>query len=316
MILNSNQVLQTEEELIEGVYDVLSQLHEENVRLCELRFCPNLHTLEGLSPYQVVWAVVRGFQRGAKEYGIIGGVILCGLRSFSTDVTMATAALCCQMSKETDGVVLGYDIAGDEGTFSIDDHLPSLRFAASKGVGVTCHAGEWPVNDKFGNGSLDNLRLVLRESELIQRVGHGIQLTLDPELMHHVTASQTDNGTSVCFECCMTSNVGWKVESYQVHPVKEMMRAGVRVCLSSDNLLLSGTIDKVASPNNELIHFVRDVGMTVDDITVVLMNGVHSSFTFTVQQWTEVLKEEWLSKFRNEMQRAIAKYCCSKDDIK
>lgn len=43
---------------------------------------------------------------------------------------MALAELCGSLMDETEGVVLGNDIAGDEGSFAITEHLASLRCAA------------------------------------------------------------------------------------------------------------------------------------------------------------------------------------------
>jgi adenosine deaminase len=305
-------VLQTEAELAEGTLDVLRQLHAENVRLCELRFCPSLHTLEGLSPAEAVWAVVRGFQQGSLEFDMQGGIILCGLRSCSPAITMEIAELCGQLKEETGGVVLGYDIAGDEGFFPINEHLPSLQRAGQLGVGVTCHAGEWPVNEAFGTKSLDNLHLVL-QNRVVSRVGHGIQLVHDEDLLRQAAASTNTvacrgQQQQVCFECCLSANVGWKVPSYAEHPVKRMIRAGVKVALCCDNLLLSGAADRVPSPSNEIVHFIRDVGMSYDDLAAVLLNSAQASFVFRVQQWDEQRTTAWLRDFEYGVRQSLVNH--------
>ena len=48
--------------------------------LAEIRFCPALHTLEGLSEEEVVRAVTAGFARARRDTGIEGGIILCAPR--------------------------------------------------------------------------------------------------------------------------------------------------------------------------------------------------------------------------------------------
>jgi len=313
-------VLQTEQELSEGTHDVLEQLHSENVRLCEIRFCPNLHTMEGLSAAQAVRAVVAGFKRGAAEFNMVGGVILCGLRSHTPAVTKETANLCGEMTEETGGVVLGFDIAGDEGSYPIIDHMPSLQRARDCGVGVTCHAGEWPVDERFGTTSLDNLRAVL-QSPRVSRVGHGIQLVADPVLLRQEgllsgggttpvsllsPSSQGAHSGCVYFECCLTANVGWKIPSYAKHPASEMVRAGVKVALCCDNLLLSGAADRAPTPSGEIIHFLRDLGMTYNELEGVLLNGAHASFVFRAQQWSESTTIAWLGNFEKEVRNAIA----------
>ena len=46
--------------MIKIFQDLLSRLHALNVVYTEIKFCPHLHTLEGLSLDQVVEALSRG----------------------------------------------------------------------------------------------------------------------------------------------------------------------------------------------------------------------------------------------------------------
>ena len=185
-------------------------------------------------------------------------------------------------------------------------------------MGVTCHAGEWPVNERFGTGSLDNLRAVLQpqaaeglegegavSAPLVSRVGHGIQVVLDPYLLNYMGG---EGGKPVCFECCLTANVGWKVPSSDVHPVREMVGAGLRVALCCDNLLLSGSTDRAPSPSNEIVHFVRDVGMTYEDLAGHRAGEQCTSF-FRLQGtavWEQDKIGAWLRTFEHDVRTIIA----------
>ena len=56
-----NQFLQAEDAISEAVGDLCARLRvEHNVRYAEIRFCPALHTTEGLSEERVVEAAIRG----------------------------------------------------------------------------------------------------------------------------------------------------------------------------------------------------------------------------------------------------------------
>ena len=57
-----NQFLQTREELTEATLDLLIRLADDGVIYAEVRFCPELHTLEGLTREQAVEAVTAGFR--------------------------------------------------------------------------------------------------------------------------------------------------------------------------------------------------------------------------------------------------------------
>lgn len=245
--------------------------------------------------------MVEGFRRGSECFGIIGGVILCGLRSFPGSTTAETARLAVRMNRETKGMVLGFDIAGDEGSFPLGDHKLSLQLAAEGGIGVTCHAGEWPVNATFGNISVENLRVAVRSGH-VARIGHGVQVVQDDNLAIEVLK----NNKSLCFECCLTANVGWKIPSYCVHPIRDMVRRGIQVSLNSDNLLLSGSHDREASPTNEIVHFIRDVGMSYEDLAEVLLNGARSSFVFKMQGWESDMCSRWHRDFEERVRAVLA----------
>ena len=246
-----NQFLQTREELRDATQNLLVSLNSaHNVVLCEVRFCPTLHTLEGLTPCEVVEAVLEGLEGAKAEVrGLFeAGVIICALRSRSPDEAVSLVEL---GSRYLDRGVVGFDVAGDEGSYPLEKVEASLVRAKELGVPVTVHAGEWPVNDKFGDSSLANLKLAV--SHGVGRVGHGCQLYRDAELMSLVAR------TKLPVECCLTSNCAWKVPSYGVHPIKVMLEKGVVCCVNCDNTLLSGTAQNQANPTGELQHLADDV---------------------------------------------------------
>ena len=134
-----NQFLQTKEELVEATTDLLYRCSEENVRCCEIRFCPSLHTLEGLSERDAVQSVIDGYVKAKETIDIEGGVIVCALRSYPKDHAVKMAQIASEFLKYTPGVV-GYDIAGDEGSYSLELMMDGVREANRLNVPVTAHA--------------------------------------------------------------------------------------------------------------------------------------------------------------------------------
>ena len=55
-----NMFLQTAKELEEATSDLLERLRKENVTYAEIRFCPQLHTLESLTSEEALLAVIKG----------------------------------------------------------------------------------------------------------------------------------------------------------------------------------------------------------------------------------------------------------------
>ena len=170
--------------------------------------------------------------------------------------------------------VVGFDICGDEGNFPLSLHDEALQYATREGLKLAVHAGEWPLtNYDEAGGSLGNIRLLLERGG--RRIGHGIVLKEDEELLRQVA----ERGVAV--ECCITGNVGGRVKSYAVHPIREMLAAGVRVTLNSDNMTLSGEYTRVANPTNEVFVALAEVGLTLKQVKAILLNGAAAGFGMT-----------------------------------
>ena len=275
----ANQFLQTRAELTEATLDLLTRLAEDGVIYAEIRFCPDLHTLEGLTPDQAVEAVIAGF-RGQSQ--VLGGVILVALRSKPEQHSLDTARLASkylQRSAADRPGVVGMDVAGDEGSFPLasdtDPMAAGLREAARLGIPITVHAGEWP--EKFG--SLENLRWAVNNN-ISRRIGHAVAVRSDPAL------ARIMRERNITVEVCLTSNIGngYKVRDYSVHPVRLLAEAGASFSLSSDNLLLSGDSEHAAAPTAELLHLVHDVGLGWPAARRSVLSGLEAAFSPSVTQ--------------------------------
>lgn len=82
--------------------------------------------------------------------------------------------------------VVGFDIAGDEGTYPLEHQAASIRKAQALGIPVTVHAGEWPEN----SGSLQNIKLAVDDLR-VHRIGHGITLRSDVDYLAIMATSET-----------------------------------------------------------------------------------------------------------------------------
>src|ERR1700730_6281154 len=74
-------VMQTEEALEQVVYEQAEDLSRDGVVYFETRLAPIFHTRKGLSHQQVVSAVLKGLERGRKDFGIASGLIICAMRN-------------------------------------------------------------------------------------------------------------------------------------------------------------------------------------------------------------------------------------------
>jgi adenosine deaminase len=186
----------------------------EGISTLEVRFAPQLH--RGAAPEAIVDATLAGLDGRA-------GLLLCGLYGEPPEVL----ARLVEIAASRRGVV-GIDLAGGPApghAWGMRDYAPAFRRAADLGLGRTVHAGE-------GRPPAE-LRVAIEEL-CAQRIGHGTSLLDDPTVVDLVL----ERGVTI--EACPTSNVHTDLLARVAdHPLAEWLARGVRVCVNTDNTLLS-----------------------------------------------------------------------------
>lgn len=254
------QLMQTPKALRLVTDDLFAQLLADNVAYAEIRFAPLLHTAGGMRPERVVEEVETAVAQASDATGVRASVILCTLRHFDADASMATARLAA--ARLDGGVVTGFDLAGDEAGFGLDAHVAAFRHAREHGVRITAHAGESRGADGV-NDVLDRLGP--------ERIGHGVRSIEDERTVERLIAG------GVHLEVCPTSNVqtmGRLLPSYADHPVDRLRSAGVSLSISTDARTVANvTLDR------EYERLRRAFGWTADDLARCNLAAVQASFT-------------------------------------
>jgi adenosine deaminase len=217
-------LMQSEEVLSRIAYEMAADFAAENVRWLEVRFGPVLHTADGLSMEAVMDAVLDGLARAESEFGIRSGVIVCALRDRFVEASVAQAELA---ERYLGRGVIGFDLAGGEAGNPAKQHLNAFYHARNRLLNLTVHAGE-----SWGPESIRQALFFCGA----HRIGHGVTLVDDPELLRFVVDRQ------IALEICPTSNVQTHVvPSYEGHPLKQLADAGVAVTINTDSRLFSHT---------------------------------------------------------------------------
>jgi len=249
-------VLQTPQSLERAAYELAEDAARENVRYLEARYSPALHTNGGMTLEEAVEAPLRGLARAEGDFGILTGLIVCGIRSLPPSVSLELAELAVAFK---DRGVVAFDLAGHEAGHPAREHAEAFRYAAHNHLAITVHAGE-------GDGAA-SIAQALHECHA-RRIGHGTRLLEDPALEAFV------NDFRIPLEVCLTSNIQTRVvPSLTAHPFRRYFDAGLVVTLSTDNRLMSGT---TLTHEYWLAH--RHLGLTWDELKEVALLGFQAAF--------------------------------------
>lgn len=249
-------VMQSERALERISFELGEDAAAEGVRYIEVRFAPVLNQKQGLSLDATVDAALRGLARAQTEYGIVGRIIICGLRHLSPDISLELARLAVAFKGK--GVV-GFDLAGGEAGHPASTHRAAFQHARAHGMFCTCHAGEGAGPESVAD-AVHNCGA--------QRIGHGTRLIEDSRL----TDELAKNGVAI--EACLTSNVQTHAaKDYASHPLREYFDRGIRVTLNTDNRLMSGT-----TLTAEYAHAANELHFSVDELCTLARNGFESAF--------------------------------------
>ena len=249
-------VMQTPESLERCSYELIEDVSRENVRYIEIRYSPILHIEKGMTMEESVEAVQRGLIRGQKKFGVRSGIIICGIRDISPEISLQLAEITVQYK---DKGVIGFDLAGAEENFPAKKHREAFYLIQNNNINATIHAGE-----AFGPSSIHQAIHYCSAN----RIGHGTKLHEDIDLMNYV------NDHRIALEICLTSNIQVRsVDSIEVHPFKKYFDEDIRVTLNTDNRLISNT-----TLTDEYLLAVETFNLTKQDLRTIIINGFKGAF--------------------------------------
>ena len=203
-----------------------------------------------------VVAALEGLRRGQRDFNVKCGLILCCYRSITPQQNVETVKLA---HKYRDKGVIGIDLAGDETIF-----LPRRTPKRSRS------RVNWKFRSRSMRAKAGSLRTFAKRcfDHGATRIGHGVSLQQDPELLKHVR----DHGT--VFEICLTSNLQTcSVPSLATHPFKKFLDEDVRVTLNTDDPVISNI-----TLTDEFELAAREFKLGEPQIHELLVNAAQAAF--------------------------------------
>jgi adenosine deaminase len=249
-------VMQTYDALVRTAYELAEDAAKENVRYMEVRYSPILHQQKGLTLHAIVQAVLEGLAQAEKKFDIKTGVILCGMRHISPEISLKLADLTVAFKNK--GVV-GFDLAGAEEDFPAKRHKDAFGRVLANNINCTLHAGE-----AYGPESIHQAIHLCGA----HRIGHGVRLVEDGDLLNYV------NDHRIPLECCPSSNVQTKaVKRMADHPIRLFFDLGLRVTVNTDNRMVTNT---TVSREYQVLH--EQLGFSLEEIKELIIMGFKSAF--------------------------------------
>jgi adenosine deaminase len=291
-------VMQTPEALERSAYEMMEDMHKDGVVYIETRFSPIFHTEKGLHWDEVVNAVLKGLERGRKDFGVEFGLIICAMRNMKLSTEMAELAV----DFRERGVV-GFDLAGEEGGFPPKKHVDAFHYIQRENFNITIHAGEafgkesiwqaiqWCGAHRIGHATrlIEDIGLDKRVPNKITKMGYLAQYVLDKRLP---------------LEICLTSNVDTgAVKSLKEHPFGLYYAYRFRVTLNTDDRLMS---DTTMTKEFKIAHQVFKLGL--DDLEKLTINAMKSAFIPYNRRLELIYRtiKPGYTKARQRMKRAAA----------
>lgn len=217
-------LFRTEEDYAILTESYLLELAAINTIYSEIIVSPDHGDRIGLGADAYLAGITDGIHAAREKTGIEARIIVTGERHFGPDRVIAAAHYA---ARSHNPLVTGFNLAGEERMGRVADYARAFDIARDAGLGLTIHAGE-----VCGAFSVTDALDLVKPS----RIGHGVRAIEDPVLVQRLVE------TGVVLEVCPGSNVALNVAvNFESHPLKQLMQAGVRVCINSDDPPFFGT---------------------------------------------------------------------------
>jgi aminodeoxyfutalosine deaminase len=216
-------LLRTGEDLATITDDLAATLARQNVRYAEVTTTAFTHFLDRDDRTGMSWGEYRDGLNEGRRRAADRGVDLGWVIDIPRDLEMPDQTVTIEYleSSETPDGLVAIGLGGYEVGFPAAPYADHFARAAAIGLAAVPHAGETEGADSVRQ-AVDDLGAV--------RIGHGVRCLEDPELVEQLVER------GIMLEVCPTSNDLLQVVArLEEHPLPQLLEAGLRVCLNTDD---------------------------------------------------------------------------------
>lgn len=245
------KLLSEYDDIVEFAYLLGKSLENDGVIYAEIRFCPLFHNKK-ISVDRVITGIRVGL---AKVPTVKTNLIFCMMRHFSLQENLEILNLA---KKYWNYGCCGVDLAGDEAAFRTESFKTLFEKVRQSNIPYTIHAGE-------ADGASSVWAAVRFGAK---RIGHGFKSIQDEALIKEIVDKK------IVLEICPKSNLDTgNVLKITEHPIKDLVAAGVKVCINTDNRTVSET-----SLSNEETLLHEAFGWGEKEFLEFNLNAIEAAF--------------------------------------
>ncbi len=237
--------------------DLANYLKRNGIVYSEVYLSPTQFVKSGFIYAEIIKVITEEIRKIRKKSGIVIKLIVDVSRTFGPENAMTNLE---SIITNLNNSIVGIGLGGDESKGPAKDYKEVFAVAKKHGLHRVAHAGE-----DVGPESIWDAINYLD----IERIGHGITAIQDEKLMGLLA------DRSIPVEINMTSNLFTKyiVKDIKEHPVKPFYEKGIRITVNTDDPTFFN-VELV----DEYWNLYNELGFTLDDIKLVVINGFESSF--------------------------------------
>jgi aminodeoxyfutalosine deaminase len=222
-ILTTN-ALRTAEDFRQVVVDYAAEAASHGAVYLEAIFSPGERVKRGIAWDEIFSGYCDGAQQARELHGVEVRLTPDIVRGFPLSDAEEVVRY---SAKYRDRGIVGVGLGGLEADFPPEPYEPPFALARELGLASVPHAGE-VAGPPSVRGALEELGA--------DRVRHGIRAVEDPGLVRELA------GRGTVLDVCPISNLRTRaVSSLDAHPLPQLVEAGVRCSISTDDPAMFGT---------------------------------------------------------------------------
>lgn len=265
----SANVLIKEQDFYDLTYSYLEKCALQNVRHTEIMFDPQTHTERGVSFKTVINGITKACEEAEKNLGVTSLLIMSYLRHLSEEDAFKTLKESIPYKNKITAVGLDSSEQGNPPSKFKNVFEASIK----EGYIPVAHAGEegpaeyvWQALDILG----------------IKRIDHGNNCLQDESLIKEILKRD------LALTICPLSNTALHVvEDLKNHPLKKMLKLGLKATINSDDPAYFG-----GQVNRNYIEIQKALNLSKSELYLLAQNSFKYSF----------LNEEMKQQYLNELE--------------